>query len=190
MATLLSVGHYILCYNKLIKQQHAFISIHLLEWYFEHIVLHSNLPKCAPDVRQQAKHLLPAETVHQGCLYWVSYRTWSSASYLCFSQTSVKICFSGTLITPWSSCYPLSATPNSTRLLCLLQRRRSVWLVSSFVEYGHFSNIFNFSASWLRDQADHQDMMTFTRSKILKITGSNSKEEKQRVLTDFSSPQG
>ena len=44
------------------------------------------------------------------------------------------------------------------------------------------------SAAWLRDQADILIMDTFHRTDVLKVTGSNSQEEKRRVVECFSHP--
>ena len=44
-------------------------------------------------------------------------------------------------------------------------------------------------ASWLREEADKQAMPSFKREHIWKMTGSNSQEEKKRVMLEFLEPQ-
>ena len=45
------------------------------------------------------------------------------------------------------------------------------------------------AAAWLKEQAVYLDRPHFTRDSVVKITGSNSSEEKARVMALFQEPQ-
>ena len=59
---------------------------------------------------------------------------------------------------------------------------------SSLSKQDTFSEAF-VSAAWLREQADYLARPHFTRDNVVKITGSNSSQEKARVMALFNEAQ-
>ena len=63
-------------------------------------------------------------------------------------------------------------------------------LVSLIGEFPCYEQTILFAAGWLREQAEELARPTFTRATVLKVTGSNTSEEKARVMKLFSDQHG